>query len=499
MYAFESCRRTLIIEWALQWIIQPFGAEGSNDFDLSSFRDKIKEKALELLSLLPPADDIVGVTVDRFNLKSPMGSKLPELDPVVIPFISHKPFDCEGNGLTYIKFSRESLDDLRTWLQPNQRSKPLFKRGKEWWRAQLLLYGLDAGKSTAKANDLTRMLRSAVKQGLQGPTQTIIDLEDELNAKFRAQNAEARDKKYQTLETEESRVEFYPVRFWRERFPSKGKRKKNDIVTLAVQSQSVHRVKTAAESLGLSVICPDAVEAGGLSKIVVGTDRGAVLQLKSQMEEKQKKQIEEAAIFDRKEREAKTPKLEAQVGPGKRTLKDVVGEWNVRSRAISDMWPDFGTDFQMSIYFHKLVEARNDSDEERSFCSDGSHGDGATSAKSDGTELVWANFEMGILSGVLQAKKHFPHDSSFPRGPIPFAWRGREAGEGEIQVDMDGSVNKGTVTFLGPTKLKGELKSSLGDFKFEGNKASSAPKNKNPHEWHELDEGRWNEECTGRW
>ncbi|KAL3685394.1 hypothetical protein R1sor_003416 [Riccia sorocarpa] len=82
-------------------------------------------------------------------------------------------------------------------------------------------------------------LRSVVKQGLQGPTQTINDLEDELNAKFRVQNAEARDKKYLTLETEESRVEFYPVRFWRERFASKDKRK-NDIVTLAVQSQFMH-------------------------------------------------------------------------------------------------------------------------------------------------------------------------------------------------------------------------------------------------------------------
>ncbi|KAL3690149.1 hypothetical protein R1sor_016458 [Riccia sorocarpa] len=326
----------------------------------------------------------------------------------------------------------------RTLKDPNHRSKPLFKRGKEWWRGQFLLYGLDAGKSTAKANDLTRMLRSAVKQGLQGPTQTIIDLEDELNAKFRVQNTEARDK-YLTLETEESRVEFYPVRFWRERFPSKGKGKQNDIVTLAVQSQFVHRVKTAAESLGLSVICLDAPEAGGLSKIVVRTDRGAILQLKSQMEEKQKEQMEEGANFERKDRETKTPKLEAQVGPGKMILNDVVGEWNVRSSVISELWPDLGTDFQMSIYFHKLVEARDDSDEERSFsdegrsfCSDGSHDDGATSAKSDETKLVWANFEMGIVSGVLQAKKHFPHNSSFPRGPIPFGWRGREAQGGSI-------------------------------------------------------------------
>ncbi|KAL3690162.1 hypothetical protein R1sor_016471 [Riccia sorocarpa] len=437
-----------------------------------------------------------------------MDPKLPALDPVVIPSISHRPFRCEGKGLTYRNRSRESINDPKTWLKPDKRLKTAFKRAKDWWRAQLLLYGLDAGKSTAKVEELTTMLTTAVKEGLQGPSQKIIDLENELNTKFRVQNAEARDKKYLTLETEESRVEFYPMRFWRERFPSKGKRKKDDMVTLTVRSQSMHRVKTAAESLGLSAFNTSRysldIGTNMFSKLVVGTDRGAVLQLKAQMEEKWKKQKdeaarlvrqekEEAARLERQAREAKAQKLAAQFGPGQGTLKDVVGEWHVQSHAISDQWPQFGTDFEMCIYFHIMENDCDHSDEERSYYS-GS--DANRSAEFDGTELIWANFKMGVVSGVLHASEHLPPIASFPCGPIPFAWRGRESGEGEIQVDTDGRTNRGTVTFLGPTQLNGELKSSDGNFKFEGYKTSSAPRNKAPEEWHELDYRRWNEECV---
>ncbi|KAL3690161.1 hypothetical protein R1sor_016470 [Riccia sorocarpa] len=494
-------------------------------FELKSLDVTINTGALGVASS-SSSGRILGVTVESIGEKvlfaqvvtgfkfSSMDPKLPALDPVVIPSISHRPFRCEGKGLTYKNHSRESIDNLKTWLQPNKRLKTVFKRAKDWWRAQLLLYGLDAGKSTAKVEELTTMLTTAVKEGLQGPSQKIIDLENELNTKFRVQNAEARDEKYLTLETEESRVEFYPLRFWRERFPSKGRRKKNEIVTLTVRFQSVHRVKTAAESLGLSAFDTSDIQCYSLdigidmlSKLVVGIDRGAVLQLKAQMEEKREKQLDEAARLERQEkeeaarlerqaREAKAQKLAAQFGPGEGTLKDVVGEWHVQSHAISDQWPQFGTDFEMCIYFHNMENDCDHSDEERSYYS-GSDANG--SAEFDGTELIWANFEMGILSGVLHANKHLLPIASFPCGPIPFAWRGRESGEGQIEVDTDGTNNIGTVTFLGPTQLNGELKSTFGDFKFEGYKASSAPRNKAPEEWHGLDYRRWNKERVSRW
>ncbi|KAL3690160.1 hypothetical protein R1sor_016469 [Riccia sorocarpa] len=400
-----------------------------------------------------------------------MDPKLPALDPVVIPSISHMPFRCEGKGLTYKNHSRESIHNLKTWLQPNKRSETVLKRAKDWWRAQLLLYGLDAGKSKATVEELTTRLTTAVKEGLQGPSQKIIDLENELNTKFRVQNAEARDKK-----------------------------KKNDIVTLTVRSQSVHRVKTAAESLGLSAFdtsCyPIVIGSDTLSKIVVGTDRGAVLQIKAQMEEQRKKQKEEAARLEREEREAKAQKLAAQFGPGEGNLKDVVGEWYVQCHAIPYEWPQFGADFEMCIYFHKMENDYDHSDEERSYFS---YSNENGSAEFDGTELIWANFDMGVLTGVLHASKHLPPIASFPCGPIPFAWRGRESGERQIQVDTDGTKNWGTVTFLGPTQLNGELKSNYGFFKFEGYRTSSAPRNKAPEEWHRLDYKRWNEECVSRW
>ncbi|KAL2632222.1 hypothetical protein R1flu_016908 [Riccia fluitans] len=161
-----------------------------------------------------------------------------------------------------------------------------------------------------------------------------------------------------------------------------------------------------AEILGLSVIwpCPDAVKPDISSKIMVGSDHGAVLELKKQMEEKVAKQMEEKAKVERQEREAKARKLEALVEPGKGALKDVVGEWQVQSPAICDQWSDhFGTDFRMSIYFHKLEELDDDSDEERSYCSVGSYDsetrrDTKSETSQEGIELLWANFEMGVLS-----------------------------------------------------------------------------------------------------
>ncbi|KAL2632223.1 hypothetical protein R1flu_016909 [Riccia fluitans] len=145
-----------------------------------------------------------------------LNSELPKLDPVVIPPIPHRPFRCVGKGLRYGTFSRQLVDDLSSW--PQRHPTTPFRRAKDWWRAQLLLYGLDADKHTTKVEVLTEKLKSAVGNGLEGARQTIIDLENELKVKFRIQNAEASDKNYLTRETDESRVEFYPKRFWMERF-----------------------------------------------------------------------------------------------------------------------------------------------------------------------------------------------------------------------------------------------------------------------------------------
>ncbi|KAG6558002.1 hypothetical protein Mapa_000181 [Marchantia paleacea] len=427
-----------------------------------------------------------------------MDLKLPELYPVVIPPISHPPFDCQGKGLLYKSHSRESVDTLRSWITSKRVRTPL-QRPKVWWQAQLLLYGLDPGKSSAKLAEVTQKLKDALTNGLQAPSKEIIDLENELNAKFRHLNADARDTKYQALESDESRVKFDPLRFLQERFPTKGKRKKDDLVVLKIQRYDRYQVHTVAESLGLCTVSADAPGADDARWLIVGCDHDVILERQSQIEAKRSKWMDEKVKAKRQRLEAKARELEAQIGPGKGILRDVVGEWHVESPSISETWPHKGTDFRMSIYFHSLEESDELSDDHGESSDSSSETVDEKHEKSTDSELLWANFHLGVVHGVLQAKAELSASGSLPSGPIPFTWRGRDSEEEQIQLDMSGRTNRGTLTLLSPTKLKGVLKGGVGSFKFEGSKVSRIPAYRHPQVWSDLTQEQWNVECVNRW
>ncbi|BBN09127.1 hypothetical protein MPTK1_4g17350 [Marchantia polymorpha subsp. ruderalis] len=427
-----------------------------------------------------------------------MDSKEPELYPVVIPPISHPPFECQGKGLVYKSHSRESIDTLRSWITTKRGRSPL-QRPKIWWQAQLLLYGLDPGSLSAKLAEVTQKLKDALANGLQAPCQEITDLENELNAKFRRLNADARDAKYQALESDESRVKFDPLRFLHERFPPTGKRKSDDFVVLKIPRHDRYQVHTFAERLGLCTVSADAPGADDARWLIVGSDRDVILERRWQIEAERSGWMEEKAKAKRQRLEAKARELEAHIGPGSGTLRDVVGEWHVESASISKTWPHRGTDFRMSIYFHSLEESDELSDD---------HGESSDSSsdtvdeKHDNTtdsELLWANFHLGVLHGVLQAEAELSTSGSLPSAPIPFAWRGRDSEEEQIQLDTSGRTNRGSLTFLSPTKLKGVLEGAVGSFEFAGSKVSKIPAYKHPQVWSDLTQDQWDVERVSRW
>ncbi|KAK9234615.1 hypothetical protein V1525DRAFT_422081 [Lipomyces kononenkoae] len=74
---------------------------------------------------------------------------------------------------------------------------------------------------------------------------------------------------------------------------------------------------------------------------------------------------------------------------------------------------------------------------------------------------VWGAYDFGMYHGILYIPNR-PCSASQAR--VPFTWRGRERGEGEMSFDED---NEGYICFLGNGKIEGEI-NCYGQAKFIG-------------------------------
>ncbi|KAG0586535.1 hypothetical protein KC19_2G098300 [Ceratodon purpureus] len=108
-------------------------------------------------------------------------------------------------GLTFKGYKRESIADLKSWLAPSKRknSKP-FKKAKDWWLAQLRLYGIVAELATT-VPELTKMLTKAVKK-LKEPTEAILALEKLLERAFLIQKAEDEELAFWIQKTQDEKL-----------------------------------------------------------------------------------------------------------------------------------------------------------------------------------------------------------------------------------------------------------------------------------------------------
>ncbi|KAG8744732.1 hypothetical protein FRC10_009497 [Ceratobasidium sp. 414] len=119
------------------------------------------------------------------------------LNPIVISAIVTGKFECLGDGLLHEGVEREQPNTLKDLLVPTKTSKrtPIEdrERPKKWWKAQCVHYGITV-PSQAPIGTYRVHLENAIRQrgGLKRP-QDIADLEFEQNAKFRRLNAEVRD------------------------------------------------------------------------------------------------------------------------------------------------------------------------------------------------------------------------------------------------------------------------------------------------------------------
>ena len=110
---------------------------------------------------------------------------------------------------------------------------------------------------------------------------------------------------------------------------------------------------------------------------------------------------------------------------------------------------------------------------------------------------VWGAYDLGMFSGILFLPDR-PWQAS--NSPLPFTWRGRENGEGEMDFGDD---CEGEISFLGNGVIEGWI-SVYGRCSFEGRRRQEAgtavrPARSMRAEWDGYNEEAYEEERVGRW
>lgn len=413
------------------------------------------------------------------------------MDSILVRSVSSPPFECSNQGLTYKGHSRESITKLKSWLFPRQKNSAPLKRAKDWWLAQHHLYGVKFKTATTVAA-LTEGLKDALTKGLQGPPESLIQLEAALRHQLSIRNKEEWEKRYLSLD-DNAKAEFDSFRFLREKFTN-GKEELM-VLKIGLSSGEVHY---AAEELGLHTVSACAPPGDIYDRwIVVGRNKAAVSARGRDLDKKRRDWEDEQRNAKRQKVEANRKEMEAG---GKGKFADVEGEWRI---ACDKMDKEYRKAVRkMSIFFQRPRQKHDSEDSEyNSGCEYDSSSDAEKDERLDANStplMLQSNFEMGILEGVLRATRELPLSSSFPVKNISFTWQGRETGEGEIQLDYEGDVNTGHLTFLSKTQVTGVLNSSYGNFPFSGSKVSQVPVNKEDT-WGDLDSSQYERERVSRW
>ncbi|CAF9918764.1 hypothetical protein IMSHALPRED_004407 [Imshaugia aleurites] len=112
---------------------------------------------------------------------------------------------------------------------------------------------------------------------------------------------------------------------------------------------------------------------------------------------------------------------------------------------------------------------------------------------------VWGAYDLGMFSGILFLPNRPWHASN---EALPFTWRGRENGEGEMSF---GHGCQGEISFLGKGRVEGWI-SVYGRCAFTGVRragagtvATARPARSMKGEWEGYNERTYDEERSGRW
>ncbi|KAF2495520.1 hypothetical protein BU16DRAFT_391671 [Lophium mytilinum] len=319
-----------------------------------------------------------------------------------------------------------------------------------------------------------------------------------------------------------------------------------------------HGVEEAAESLGLVVKAFDWAQVRrrfpcdqyyGLC-IVVGTSEAAVdAQLATLRQEEQdlikvkeqaareREQVEE--LRERTEREEQARKVAAVAKESERNGSwDVTGTWKIFSDAIEEKYLcDDRDGMTLTIYRHvdkkgriqmyaefnfsicegwmrfetqdeaaKAMDARASTGQKRKRHDDSDEDEDEDEDKDEDEDEY--GYDSDHASNDLSQKIFYLLPTEVPSLSEPtwtYRWRGRETGEGEIEVMAD-QEKEMSMTFSGRggAKLKGtwSCQNYVGTVEFHGFKTSmgiTPDRVRIQSEWRSLSEKAWNRECARRW
>ncbi|KAK3720556.1 hypothetical protein LTR37_003605 [Vermiconidia calcicola] len=349
----------------------------------------------------------------------------------------------------------------------------IHKRSKAWWQAQCSFRGL---KATGKVDELQQRIRSrdTAQDVPIGKAQR--DMQHRVDAEH-ARIAKAKEDDIWKTISNEQKAEMNAERLLREALLSEDGPQRTPMV-LKIESRST--IHSACEKLSLEHVSIDAPPSFSknshrpLRWIVVGTDRTRVnhevnaISHQAARERKEAKAAEEAQI----QRKRAATLHAAQAKGSERGQWDITGEWEIACEALAEYSEGPASSLSLEIFMDR----------------------------DKGHHKYCAEFDFGIIEGVMRINALGKTKHNAGR-QTQYVWRGRETGEGEIQLGSDEASQ--SITFHGyGTSLKGSFKCDYLELvEFSGLKISESGghSKSGAMAWDELDEDAHERARANRW
>jgi len=342
------------------------------------------------------------------------------------PLVRQSKFEYGDRGIQCLSYTRASPDEIRAALRLNKNVRTLTPRiakankrkyPRNWWEAQVRLYGIHCPKYTV--DEMKGLLTRAL--GGLAVSPKIQEMEEAMAAEYRVSAKEWRARE----KVEELQREFQRKKAAKEYEDWKRSRPES--------SPTIQKISYPPTDLSYS------------SDQTSNRVMDEINQLHAQL---------------------------LQTGAG----SDIGGTWRISCPDISGWHGDsMGRNTDVTWIIHPPQSSES---------------------------FLWAQIDQVIVEGI--ARIEWPDPDSWKGVSVPFVWRGREEGTGEIQ--FQDSVNCGTITFTSAHECAGDFACEFGGpFDFVGKKVERGLPERAKgiqecqKEFQGYNQKRWDWEGTARW
>ncbi|KAF2101295.1 hypothetical protein NA57DRAFT_53271 [Rhizodiscina lignyota] len=471
-----------------------------------------------------------------------------------------KGFTYHWDGLKAYQHKRESLEDLREQLFPPElkpgprkynTERRLKEKAKEekaratWVKSQLRHYAIDF-KPSDDASTLERVLKEAVTAGRCNTVpDSVRAIEEDLSRKHESQlktyeeqcNAwrkieeDRKDREFAALGSPRAEANYCLYRFIAKYFadPDPSRRalwraapQKTPEPMASTLFDHIHSLELMSEDVHGLQRCWGG--SGQSKTLILGWDRSKVQRLAGELDAKFGKELSAWEIAEiEMSMDRHTEYLKSRRSPkGAQDISGLTGSWIIRCKYIQENWNSNSYPMKLTMdiiqqdspfgvqaaFNFEIIEGIMLLSPTQSVLADfmNSLEHDPDASETDDSDSPWRSRSDSnkkrkyVQQGHILDDKKQKLDTTANSSRFNLRWRGRETGNGEIQMDTAPSYNNGhiDVDFRQAT-FKGVIKADIFDtVPFKGYKVSDAPKS-TPPKWWDLSEKQWNYECTARW